>query len=62
MLAKTAFEIAKDCGLETVGEALMNIGIHAISIFGYEEVNEEMTELHQDIKNLGLSDDDLIPV
>lgn len=46
MKLKTCLEIAEDCGLETVGEALFNIELHATSLFPYSEINKELAELH----------------
>ena len=45
MKIQEALEIANDCGLETVGEALLNIQIHAISLFDISEINKEINEL-----------------
>lgn len=45
MTLKEACEIAIDCGLETVDEAVLNIQLHANSIFGYDEIASELSEL-----------------
>lgn len=45
MTLKAACEIAIDCGLETVDEAVLNIQLHANSIFGYDEISSELHEL-----------------
>lgn len=47
MTIKEACEIAKECGLETIGEAIYNIELHACNIFAYGEISEELEELHQ---------------
>lgn len=60
MKLKTAIDIAKDCGLETVGEAICNIEIHALSIFDYDKMNEEFKELYDDFKSSGLDKDSKI--
>lgn len=48
MKLKAACEIAEACGLETVGEAIRNIEIHAISLFTYDELDKEMNELYDE--------------
>lgn len=53
MKLKDACEIGIDCGLEMTGEALMNIEIHAISIFSYDKINEEITELRSEYNTVG---------
>ena len=51
MKVKEACEIADECGLETIGEAILNIQIHAISIFSYDDLDKELRELYEDAKN-----------
>ena len=51
MKVKEACEIAEDCGLETIGEAILNIELHAISLFSYDELGKELSELYEDAKN-----------
>lgn len=53
----TALNIGRDCGLETVSEAILNIDMHAICIFRYEEIPEEMNELETEYINSGYSKD-----
>ena len=45
MKIQEALEIAEDCGLETVGEAIYNIQIHAPSLFSYSDIDKELKEL-----------------
>lgn len=45
MTLKTCLEIGKDCGLETVGEALYNIDLHAMNIFDYSKIVMELEHL-----------------
>lgn len=45
MKIQEALEIARDCKLGTVGEALENIRIHALSLFSPFEISKELTEL-----------------
>lgn len=54
MKLKTACGIALDCGLNTIGEAIMNIDIHATSVFSYSEMNKELAELYEDAKGIDL--------
>lgn len=60
MKLKRAIKIGKDCGLETIGEAICNIELHASSIFDFDKVQEEIEELHNDFRNSGLNEDDLL--
>lgn len=55
MKLKRAIKIGKDCGLETIGEAICNIELHASSIFDFDNILEEIEELHNDFKNSGLN-------
>lgn len=52
MKLKTAFGIALDCGLNTIGEAIMNIDMHSICIFSYDAIDKELTELYEDAKGI----------
>jgi hypothetical protein len=45
MTLKTCLEIGNDCGLETVGEALYNIDLHAMNIFDYSKIDIELGHL-----------------
>lgn len=49
MRLKTALEIAEDCALETVGEAVYNIKIHSINLFNYSDINKELAELYDEL-------------
>jgi hypothetical protein len=62
MLLKDACDIAEECGLETIGEAIMNIQIHALSIFNYNEEKKELNELYNDFKTSGLTIEDNINI
>ena len=52
MKLKLALDIGRDCGLSTVGEAMLNIDIHAISIFDYGKMAAELHELHDEWNSL----------
>lgn len=45
MKLQTAIEIAKNCGLETSGEAIFNIKLHAVNLFSYSDIQKELAEL-----------------
>lgn len=40
-----ALELAEECGLETVGEAIRNVRIHSPSLFKLEEIDAEIHEM-----------------
>ena len=46
MKIQKALEIANDCDLETIGEAIYNIKIHAGNLFGYDDAKKELEELN----------------
>lgn len=60
MKLKRAIKIGKDCGLETIGEAICNIELHATNIFDFDKAQEEIKELYNDLKNSGSNEDDLL--
>ena len=46
----TCLDIANDCGLETVDEAIYNVELHAMSIFVYDKIDEEISEIYQEVQ------------
>ena len=46
----TCLDIANACGLETVDEAIYNIELHATSIFAYDKIEEEISEIYQELR------------
>lgn len=52
MTLKTCLEIGLDCGLETIGEAVYNIDLHAMSIFDYKTMNQEILHLYKEVEDL----------
>lgn len=56
MKVKEACKIADACGLETIGEAVFNIELHALNLFIYDEINKELNELYEDAKNYHMDD------
>lgn len=47
MTLKKCLEIGDACGLETVAECILNIELHAPSLFDYKKINEELLELYK---------------
>ena len=47
-----ACHIALECGLHTVGEAVFNIELHAMSIFSYEDIRRELDQLYQEVGSI----------
>ena len=45
MKLKDACELAEECGLTTVGEAILNVELHATELFPYSSMNDELNEL-----------------
>ena len=45
MTLKTCLEIGNDCGLETIGESIFNIDMHAMNIFDYSKITEEINKV-----------------
>lgn len=43
---KSALEIGIECGLHTVSEAMLNIKLHAQSMFAYSEIESRLDQLH----------------
>lgn len=55
MTLKEACKIGKATGCRTVGEAILNIEIHAVSLFSWPEMVSELRELAEDAA--GIDDD-----
>lgn len=53
MRLEEAVEIARECGLETYGEAYRNIVVHAMNLFAYPSIPEEIQELERELEALG---------
>lgn len=60
MKLKDALEIGQECGLTDVGEAVLNIQMHAMNIFTYGEEKQELEELIKAVKDNDFKKDDLI--
>ncbi len=52
MKIKEALEIGIGCGLETVGECVYNIELHAPSLFSYGDLPKELNELRTEESEL----------
>lgn len=48
-----ACDIGYSMGLETIDECITNIQIHSMNIFPYDDIVDELQELHQEVKNKG---------
>lgn len=51
-----ACKIGADCGLETIEEVFILVELHAMCMFKYNEIDEELNEMYQDYKNSGLNE------
>lgn len=51
MLVKDACELGLACGLNTIKEACLNVEFHCTSIFSYEDLDKELTQLEEDLYN-----------
>lgn len=43
-----AINIAKECGLNTIFEAICNADLYATNIFSYKDVDRELLQLHSE--------------
>ncbi|MBC8410083.1 MAG: hypothetical protein H8E12_15395 [Rhodobacteraceae bacterium] len=48
MKLKTACQIGKDVGLPTIGESVDHIDHMSMSIFKYDEIGTELSEMYND--------------
>lgn len=46
----TCLDIANTCGLKTVDEAIYNVELYAMSIFVYDKIDEEISEIYQEVQ------------
>lgn len=53
MKLDAAMRTAAVCGLKTLGEAFDNIIIHSLSLFKYEDIGDEISELLKECRELG---------
>lgn len=52
MKLKQCIKIAEACGIQTLGNAISSIDRHGISIFGYDNVMDELRELYEECNAL----------
>lgn len=52
MTLQDCLSLAEDCDLEEVGEAILNVRMHAGSLFSYSDINKELQELNDDAVKL----------
>ncbi len=50
MTLQECLELGKECGLTTLDECVRNVEIHSTSLFKYDTLTEELTELYEDIE------------
>jgi len=55
MKFEESLRFAHTCRLRSVGEAYSNISMHAMSLFKYEDIHNEVEELFRDIEAKGAS-------
>ena len=48
MTLQDRLSLAESCDLEEVGEAILNVRMHAGSLFSYSDINKELQELNDD--------------
>lgn len=51
MTLKSACDIAEACGLNTIGEAVLNIEFNAFQLFPYGKIEKELNELYTEAKS-----------
>ena len=49
MKLKECLELGKECGLTTWEDCYVNVDLHAMCIFKYDEINKELLELQKDM-------------
>ena len=63
MTLKYACELADECGLSTVEEAILNVKFHALSLFTYDEAEAELSQLDREFSESGFElDTDIMEV
>lgn len=49
--------IGKDCGLDTVGEAIYNVELHAGQLFAWHSLNEQLRMIYSEWNTVKLNSD-----
>lgn len=52
MTLKDCLEIGVECGLQTVSEAILNIGLHATSVFSYCNLDSQLRQLYRETEEV----------
>ena len=52
MKLKKAINLGDSCGLRTIRECIVNVEIHSMNLFKYDEIENEINEIHLDIEEL----------
>ena len=50
MTLQDCLELGRECGLSTLDECVRNVEIHSCSLFNYDDLANELTELYEDIE------------
>lgn len=50
MTLQDCLELGRECGLSTLDECVRNVEIHSSSLFKYDDLANELTELYEDIE------------
>lgn len=50
MRLEECLELGRKCGLEDLDSCLFNVELHAIQIFEYDKIKDELSELYSDIR------------
>lgn len=46
MKLSEALDFGIDCGMDCVGDAILNVDLHAQNIFPYAKINDELNEMY----------------
>lgn len=57
--ARTLLQVGYDCGLDTIGEAYSMVLSHYDAFFIIENIENELEELHQELKYLDILNADI---
>ena len=52
MKLKDCLDIGLNCGMSTVTDCVANVQIHAMNIFVYSKISEELKELNSELSSL----------
>ena len=46
-----ALDLGRECGLEAVSEAIINVEIHCGNLFSYDKMDKEFDELYSELED-----------